>query len=211
MGKISLKPGTMLNPVPVVMVSCGDIEKSNIITIAWTGIVNSNPPMTYVSVQRSRHSHDIIKEKGEFVINLVNQELVRACDYCGVRSGRDADKWADMRLTRAEADIVSAPLIAESPVNLECKVKDVLEYPSHDVFVSEIVSVHVDERLMDKSGKVRFEDAGLIVYNHGSYMPVQKKVLGTFGFSVMKPKTQKKKAAERRNASRMKGKLKESK
>lgn len=211
MGKISLKPGTMLNPVPVVMVSCGDREESNIITIAWTGIVNSNPPMTYVSVQRSRHSHDIIKEKGEFVINLVNQELVRACDYCGVRSGRDVDKWADMRLTRAEADIVSAPLIAESPVNLECKVKDVLEYPSHDVFVSEIVSVHVDEQLMDKSGKVRFEDAELIVYNHGSYMPVQKKVLGTFGFSVMKPKTQKKKAAGRRNASRMKGKLKESK
>lgn len=211
MGKISLKPGTMLNPVPVVMVSCGDREESNIITIAWTGIVNSNPPMTYVSVQRSRHSHDIIKEKGEFIINLVNQELVRACDYCGVRSGRDVDKWADMRLTRAEADIVSAPLIAESPVNLECKVKDVLEYPSHDVFVSEIVSVHVDERLMDKSGKVRFEDAELIVYNHGSYMPVQKKVLGTFGFSVMKPKTQKKKAAGRRNASRMKGKLKESK
>ena len=211
MGKISLKPGTMLNPVPVVMVSCGDREESNIITIAWTGIVNSNPPMTYVSVQRSRHSHDIIKEKGEFVINLVNQELVRACDYCGVRSGRDVDKWADMRLTRAEADIVSAPLIAESPVNLECKVKDVLEYPSHDVFVSEIVSVHVDEQLMDKSGKVRFEDVELIVYNHGSYMPVQKKVLGTFGFSVMKPKTQKKKAAGRRNASRMKGKLKESK
>ena len=211
MGKISLKPGTMLNPVPVVMVSCGDREESNIITIAWTGIVNSNPPMTYVSVQRSRHSHDIIKEKGEFVINLVNQELVRACDYCGVRSGRDVDKWVDMRLTRAEADIVSAPLISESPVNLECKVKEVLEYPSHDVFVSEIVSVHVDERLMDKSGKVRFEDAGLIVYNHGSYMPVQKKVLGTFGFSVMKPKTQKKKAAGRRNASRMKGKPKESK
>lgn len=131
--------------------------------------------MTYVSLQRSRHSHDIIKEKGEFVINLVNQELVRACDYCGVRSGRDVDKWADMRLTRAEADIVSAPLIAESPVNLECKVKDVLEYPSHDVFVSEIVSVHVDERLMDKSGKVRFEDAELIVYNHGSYMPVAEK------------------------------------
>lgn len=211
MGKISLKPGTMLNPVPVVMVSCGDKEESNIITIAWTGIVNSNPPMTYVSVQRSRHSHGIIKKKGEFVINLVSQELVRACDYSGVRSGRDVDKWADTKLTRADADIVSAPMIAESPVNLECRVKEVLEYPSHDVFVSEIVSVHVDERLMDKSGKVRFEDAGLIVYNHGSYMPVQKKVLGTFGFSVMKPKTQKKKAAGRRNASRMKGKMKENK
>ncbi|PWM66129.1 MAG: flavin reductase family protein [Eubacteriales Family XIII. Incertae Sedis bacterium] len=206
MAKISLKPGTMLNPVPVVMVSCGDQEKSNIITIAWTGIVNSNPPMTYIAVQRSRYSYNIIKEHGEFVINLVTQNLVRACDYCGVRSGAATDKWKETKLTPVAADIVKAPLISESPVNIECRVKEILEYPSHVVFVSEIAAVHVDSDLMDKSGKIRFEDAGLIVYNHGLYMPVQKKVLGTFGFSVMKPKTQKKRAAARRNASRMKQK-----
>lgn len=204
MAKISLKPGTLLNPVPVVMVSCGDKEKDNIITIAWTGIVNSNPPMTYIAVQRSRYSHHIIKEHGEFVINLVNQKLTYACDYCGVRSGEKTDKWKEAKLTRAEADVVAAPMIDESPVNIECKVKEVLEYPSHDVFISEIAAVHIDSSLMDKSGKVRFEDADLIVYNHGAYMPLQKKVIGTFGFSVMKPKTQKKKAAARRSAGRMK-------
>ena len=129
MAKISLKPGTMLNPVPVVMVSCGDQEKSNIITIAWTGIVNSNPPMTYIAVQRSRYSYNIIKEHGEFVINLVTQNLVRACDYCGVRSGAATDKWKETKLTPVAADIVKAPLISESPVNIECRVKEILEYP----------------------------------------------------------------------------------
>ena len=204
MEKRTMKPGTLLNPVPVVMVSCGNQTETNIITIAWTGTINSNPPMTYVAVQRTRHSHKLIKESGEFVINLVTKELVWACDYCGVKSGRQIDKWKEAGLTPVPAEIVAAPMIEESPVNLECKVKEILEYPSHDVFVSEIVNVHIDETLLDKNGKERFEDAELIVYNHGAYMPVQKKILGTFGFSVMKPKTQKKQAAAKRTASRMK-------
>lgn len=203
MKKRTLKPGTMLNPLPVVMVSCGSGETSNLITVAWTGIVNSEPPMTYVSVKKTRHSHDLIEKNGEFVINLVNHELVKACDFCGVRSGRNLDKWKETGLTPIPASVVSSDMILESPVNLECRVHETHSYPSHDMFVAEIVSVHVDESLINGAGKICLEDADLIVYNHGAYMPVQKKILGTFGFSVMKPKTQKRKAAERRRKSRM--------
>ncbi|MBQ2747068.1 MAG: flavin reductase family protein [Firmicutes bacterium] len=211
MAKVSLKPGTMLNPVPPVMVSCGNGDETNVLTVAWTGIMNSEPPMCYVSVRKSRHSHHIIKESGEYVINLVNTKLVRACDFVGVRSGAQIDKWKEAKLTKCEADIVKAPMIEESPLNLECKVVNVLEYGSHDVFIGEIVAVHVNEELFDKNGRVCLEKADLVAYNHGMYMPLQNKVLGTFGFSVMKPKTAKKKAAERRNAGRMNQKKKASK
>lgn len=206
MSKTTLKPGTMLNPVPVIMASCGNEKEKNIITIAWTGILNSEPPMTYIAVRKSRHSHAIIKETGEYVINLVNEKLTKQCDFCGVKSGSKVDKWAETGLTPVYGDIVKAPMIEESPVNLECKVVDVHEYPTHDVFVGEIVSVHVDDELINGSGKVCLEKANLVAYNHGMYMPLSGKVLGTFGYSVMKPKTAKKRAAARRNASRMKNK-----
>ena len=202
MGKRVFGPGTMLNPVPVVMVSCGSMENPNIITVAWTGTVNSEPPMTYVSVRKSRYSHDIIEKSGVFVINLTTEELAEATDFCGVRSGSKFDKFKETGLTPAASEKVSCPSIAESPVNLECKVVEVHEYPTHDMFVAEIVSVSVDEELMDDNDKLRLDRAGLIVYNHGSYQAVKKGELGTFGYSVMKPKTRKRKAAERRSRYR---------
>lgn len=191
MAKKTMKPGTMLNPLPVVMVSCGDEKEKNIITIAWTGIVNSEPPMTYVSIRKSRHSHNIVREKGEYVINIPTEELAKITDFCGVKSGRDIDKFKTLSLTSEKADIVSAPMIKEAPVNLECVVKNVIEYPSHDMFVAEIVKVHVDESLFDEKGKIHLENAGLICYSHGEYMPIKKRPLGRFGYSVMKPRTKK--------------------
>ena len=142
--KIQSKPGPVLAPVPSVMVSCGNAQKSNIITIAWTGIINSDPPMTYISVKKTRYSHDIIEENGEFVINLVNADLAQKMDFCGVRSGRDIDKFEKLGLTREYGCKVDAPMIAESPVNLECRVKDIVRLPSHDMFMAEIVAVHID-------------------------------------------------------------------
>ena len=203
MGKIVFKPGTMLNPVPAVMVSCGDGQVKNIITIAWTGIINSDPPITYVSVRKSRYSHDIIERTGEFVINLTTEKLAFAADYCGVRSGRDVDKFKEMKLTAAESKEVSCPSIEESPVNIECRVKEMKEYPTHDMFIAEIVSVSVDDSLMDETGKLCLDEAGLVAYNHGHYFALQKKEIGRFGYSVMKPKTRKRIEAEkRRNSSR---------
>jgi flavin reductase (DIM6/NTAB) family NADH-FMN oxidoreductase RutF len=195
--KKKFKPGTMLNPVPTVMVTCGDMEGvRNIITIAWTGIVNSEPPMTYVSVRKSRFSHHLIQESGEFVINLPSESMTFAMDYCGVKSGKDEDKFQTQKLTPVAGDLVSCPMIAEAPVNLECVVKDVREYPSHDMFVAEIVSVHVDDAYLDEKGKLDFGKMGLICYNHGFYYGLQSKPLGRFGYSVMKPKTKKRIAAE---------------
>ena len=150
MAKIEFKPGTMLNPIPAVMVSCGDEREQNIITIAWTGIVNTDPPMTYISVRKERYSHDIIARTGEFVINLTTKDLAFATDYCGVRSGRNVDKFKEMKLTAAESRHVSCPSIGESPVNLECRVLDIREFPTHDMFLAEIVGVSVDEDLMDE-------------------------------------------------------------
>lgn len=192
--KISSKPGPMLYPLPAVMVSCGDMEDSNIITIAWTGIVNSNPPMTYVSVQKSRFSHDIILNNGEFVINLVNEDLTKAMDYCGVKSGRDVDKFKETGLTKEPADIVKAPLIAESPVCLECKVLEMKELPSHDMFLAEIVAVHIAEEAVDEKGAYDFAGMHLTAFNHGKYYGVESKPQGFFGYSIMKRKTAKKKA-----------------
>ena len=195
--KVRSKPGPLLAPVPSVMVSCGSMEESNIITIAWTGIINSNPPMTYISVQRSRHSHDMIERSGEFVINLVPVSLTKAMDFCGVRSGRDIDKFASQGLTREEADTVSAPLIAECPVNMECKVTDIVRMPSHDMFMAEITAVHIDDRYVDEKGAYDFGAMDLVAYNHGKYYRLKPVEVGTFGYSVMKPKTAKRRAAEK--------------
>lgn len=189
----------MLNPVPTVMVSCGTMEGDhNIITIAWTGIVNSEPPMTYVSVRKSRFSHQMIENNGEFVINLPSEALTFAMDFCGVKSGREVDKFAAQHLTPMTGSHVSCPMIKEAPVNLECVVKEVREYPSHDMFVAEIVGVHVDETYLDEKGKLDFSKMNLICYNHGFYYGLQSKPLGRFGYSVMKPKTKKRIAGDRR-------------
>ena len=190
--KKTMKPATLLMPLPTVLVSCGSLEKPNIITIAWTGIVNSTPPMTYISVRKSRYSHDLIAESGEFVINLTTEALTFATDYCGVKSGREVDKFTEMKLTPLAAGEVSCPMIAESPINLECKVREVHEYPSHDMFVAEIVAVHVDEELIDEKGRFEMEKAGLMAYVHGQYFGIKKQPLGRFGYAVMKPKTKKK-------------------
>ena len=192
MAKKTLKPGTMLNPVPAVMVSCGKGEQANIITIGWTGIINSEPPITYVSVRKSRHSHQLIRESGEYVINLTTEALAKATDYCGVKSGRDVDKWKEMNLTKAPAEQVKCPLIEESPVNLECKVIEVKEYPTHDMFIGEIVHVHADEKLFNDKGRLCLDEAGLMAYSHGEYFALRKEPLGKFGYSIMKPKTRKK-------------------
>ena len=195
--KVRSKAGPLLAPVPSVMVSCGSMEESNIITIAWTGIINSDPPMTYISVQPKRYSHDIIEKSGEFVINLVPSALAKAMDFCGVRSGRDVDKFSSQGLTREEAETVAAPMIAESPVNLECRVKDIVRMPTHDMFMAEITAVHVDERYVDEKGAYNFDAMDLVAFNHGKYYRLSTEELGFFGFSVMKPKTAKRKAAEK--------------
>ncbi|MDD4377319.1 MAG: flavin reductase family protein [Eubacteriales bacterium] len=191
MAKKSFKPGTMLNPVPVVMASCGDNEKKNIITIAWTGIINSEPPMTYISVRKSRYSHSIIKDTGEFVINLTTENLAKETDFAGVKSGRDVDKFKELKLTPEYGEITKCPMIKESPVNLECKVVEIKEFGSHDMFIGEIVKVHVDEELIDEKGKILLEEAKLLCYNHGEYFGIKRYPLGKFGFSIMKPKTRK--------------------
>jgi len=202
MSKVTFKPGTMVNPVPVVMVSCGETEAEyNIITIAWTGIVNSEPPMTYISVRKSRHSHGIIEKNGEFVINLCTEKLAKVTDYCGVKSGRDINKFKDQKLTPVPGQFVKCPLIQEAPVNIECRVKEVHHYPSHDMFVAEIVTVHADDSLLNEKGKLELERAGLLCYSHGDYFGLQKKPIGKFGFSVMKPKTKKRIAAETKSNS----------
>ncbi len=198
MAKRIFKPGTMLNPVPAVMVSCGNGEINNIITIAWTGIINSDPPITYVSVRKSRFSHDIIEETGEFVINLTTEKLAFAADYCGVKSGRDVDKFKSQKLTPSPGQKVKCPSIEESPVNIECRVIEKKEYPTHDMFIAEIVSVSVDEELMDEKDRLCLDEAGLVAYNHGHYFVLQRKALGRFGYSVMKPKTKKRLAEEKR-------------
>lgn len=191
MAKVSLKPGTMLNPLPAVMVSCSDGEVDNVLTIAWTGIINSDPPITYVSVRKSRFSHQLIEKSGEFVINLVNEDLVRSADYCGVRSGRNEDKFEKCNLTKLASDHVKAPMIKESPVNLECKVMEIKEYPTHDMFIAEIVAVHADEELFDEDNRIRLDLAEMVTYNHGEYFGIKRKSIGRFGFSVMKKSTKK--------------------
>ncbi|MEG0692684.1 MAG: flavin reductase family protein, partial [Oscillospiraceae bacterium] len=150
MSKITWKPSTLLSPVPPAMVSCGNMETSNIITIAWTGIVNTIPPMTYISVRPERYSYDMIKNTGEFVINLTDKNLIKAADWCGARTGTKYDKFKEMHLTKEAVSSLSCPAIAESPLNLECKVKDIIHLGSHDMFLAEIVAVNVEEKLIDE-------------------------------------------------------------
>ena len=190
MTKISWKPGTMLAPVPPVMVTCGTMEKPNVFTVAWTGIINSEPPMTYISVRPSRYSHDIIKESGEFVINLTTLELAKACDYCGVKSGKNTNKFEDMALEIEPCSQVKAPMLAKSPVTLECKVQSVTPMNTHDMFVAEIVNVNVDDKFVEEDGRLALEKAGLLAFVHGRYYTLGRD-LGAFGFSVDKTKENK--------------------
>lgn len=182
------KPGTMVYPVPAVIVSCGQKpETYNLITIAWTGTVCSEPAMTYISVRRERHSYQIIKESGEFVINLTTESLAQATDLCGVKSGRDVDKFTLAKLTPQKSFHLLTPSIAESPISIECKVKDILPLGSHDMFLAEVVSVNVDPRYLDENGKFHLNHAKPICYSHGQYYGLSQ-TLGHFGFSVAKPK-----------------------
>ena len=186
MSKELWKPGNMLYPLPVVMISVADKEgRANIITVAWAGTVCTNPPMVSISVRPERYSYDILKETGEFVINLTTKDLAYATDYCGVKSGRDVDKFKEMKLTPVTGETVKAPLIKESPVNLECRVTQVLPLGSHDMFLAEVVAVHADKKYMDEKGKFHLEYAEPIVYSHGSYLATGE-TIGTFGYSVKK-------------------------
>ena len=191
MSKEFWKAGNMLYPLPVVMISCKrENEKPNIITVAWTGTVCTNPAMVYISVRKERYSYDIIKESEEFVINLGTKELAKAVDYCGVRSGRDIDKFEEMKLTPIEGNYVDAPLIKESPVNIECKLKQIIPLGSHDMFLAEVLGVHVDTEYLNEKGKFELSKSNPIVYSHGEYYGLGD-LLGTFGYSVRKNKKNK--------------------
>ena len=185
MAKQVWKPGTMLYPLPVAMVSCGTAEKSNIMTAAWTGIINSDPPMTYISVRPERYSYEIIKEHGEFVINLTTERLLWNADFCGVKTGRDHRKFSLPGLTAVGASQVRAPMIKESPVNIECRVVKIMPLGSHDMFIANIVAVNVNEELIDSKGTLHLERAGLAATAHGRYFSLGRQI-GTFGYSVKK-------------------------
>ena len=187
--KQSWKPGTMIYPLPAVLISCGESEREyNLFTVAWTGTVCTNPPMCYISVRPERHSYEIIKRTGEFVINLTTASLARATDWCGVRSGRDYDKFAEMGLTAEAAAVVKAPIVAESPVSIECRVKQIVPLGSHDMFIADVVNVLVDEEYINpETGKLELERADMIAYSHGEYFRLGK-AIGHFGWSVRKKK-----------------------
>ena len=186
MAKQIWKPGNMLYPLPVVMVSVRDKKgNDNIITVAWAGTVCTNPPMVSISVRPERHSYQMIKESGEFVINLVTKDLFFATDYCGVKSGRDVDKFKEMKLTPQPSQHILAPGIAESPVNIECRVREIKELGSHSMFIADVVGVTIDDTYLDEKGKFQLNQSGLVTYSHGEYFLLGKK-LGTFGYSVKK-------------------------
>ena len=188
--KANWKPGTMIYPLPAVLVSCGEHDgEYNLLTVAWTGTVCSEPPMCYISVRPERHSYPIIRRTGDFVINLTTAALARATDWCGVRSGRDYDKFAECGLTPLPAQKVAAPIIAESPVSIECRVRQVVPLGSHDMFIAEVVNVQVDEELIDpQTGKFDLERARPLVYSHGEYFELGR-LIGYFGWSVRRRKT----------------------
>ena len=186
--KQNWRPGTMIYPLPAVLVSCGATpEEYNMLTVAWTGTICSDPAMCYISVRPERHSYDIIRRTGEFVINLTTEALARATDWCGVKSGKDVNKWREMGLTPVPATVVNAPLIEESPVSIECRVKQILPLGTHDMFIAEVVNVVVDEQYLDEKGKFDMVRAGLMAYSHGEYFTLGKS-LGHFGWSVRKKK-----------------------
>ncbi len=192
MGKIDFKPGNMVYPLPAVMVSCGHSpEQYNIITIAWTGTISSDPPMCYISVRPERHSYNIIKETGEFVINLTTENMARATDWCGCRSGSKFNKWTEMNLTPGEAKVVKAPIINEAPVSIECKVENIIELGVHHMFIARVVNVRVDDKYMEpESGKFNLASSNPLVFCHGAYFKMGQKI-GKFGFTVAKKKKRK--------------------
>ena len=187
MSKVTWKPGTFIYPLPAVMVSCGTIEKSNIITVAWTGILNTDPATVYISVRPSRYSYKLIKESGEFVINLTTKNLVRATDWCGVKTGAKVDKFKEMNLHKEKAKFVKCPMIKESPVTIECKVTEIRELGSHAMFIAEVLCINPDEKYIDENGSFDISKCNLIAYANGGYYSLGKKI-GKFGYSVKKKK-----------------------
>ena len=185
MAKIHWKGSTLLGPVPPVMVTCGDMENANIITVAWTGILNTHPPRVSVAIRPTRHSYGIIKERGEFVINLTPARLIRECDYCGIYTGAKGDKFAKTGLHKTPATAVAAPLIEECPLALECKVLEIIPQGTHDLFLAEIVAVDADESVLDENGRLCLDRAGLAAFAHGEYFALGEKI-GKFGFSASK-------------------------
>lgn len=191
MAKVKWKSGTLLSPVPPVLVSCSDGEHDNLITVGWTGIICSDPAKTYISLRPERYSYEIIEKSREFIINLPSSHIIRSIDFCGVRSGRNLDKFKECRLTKEKANEVSCPAVAESPVSLECRVTDIIKLGSHDMFMADIVAVDVDERYIDEKGKLKIEQCSLAAYAHGSYFALGKKI-GSFGYSVKKKQKRRK-------------------
>ena len=191
MSKVTWKSGTFIYPLPAVMISCGTMEKSNIITVAWTGILNTNPATVYISVRPTRYSYKLIKEQGEFVINLTTKNLVRQTDWCGVKTGAKVDKFKELNLHKEKAKFVNCPMIKESPVSVECKVKEIQEFGSHHVFVADVLAINADNKFIDEKGAFDISKCDLIAYSNGHYYALGKK-LGKFGFSVEKKKSIKK-------------------
>jgi len=192
MSKITWKSGTFIYPLPAVMVTSGNMEKSNIITVAWTCILNTNPAIVYISVRPTRYSYELIKKQKEFVINLTNEKLAYATDWCGVKSGKDIDKFKEMNLHKEKANFVKCPMIKESPVSVECKVKEIKELGSHTMFIAEVLAINSDEKYIDDKGAFDISKCDLICYANGGYYSMGKK-LGKFGFSVKKNKSKNKK------------------
>lgn len=190
MSKIMWKPGAFEYPLPAVLVTCGTMENSNVMTAAWTGIINSKPPMVYVSIRPERYSYEIIKENMEFAINLTNEDLVYATDWCGVKSGKNVDKFKEMNLTKEKANFVKCPIIKEAPVAIECKVVDIQDYGSHSMFIANVLSIDPDDKYIDEKGEFDISKCNLIAYANGGYYSLDKK-LGKFGYSVEKKNSKK--------------------
>lgn len=190
MNKVTWKAGTFVYPIPAVMVSLGTMEKSNIITVAWTGIINTNPAMVYISVRPERYSYNILKETKEFVINLTSEDLVYATDWCGVKSGRNVDKFKEMNLHKEKAEFINCPMIEESPVSIECKVKEIKELGSHHMFMAEVLAIHASKEYIDEKGAFDISKCNLVAYANGGYYKLEKKI-GKFGYSVEKKKKRK--------------------
>lgn len=196
--KVDFKGSVILNPVPVVLITSRNKEgKDNVFTVAWVGTVCTKPPMLSISIRPERLSYEYIKESMEFTVNLPSADLVKKVDYCGVRSGRVVDKIKEMNFSMKEGEKVSAPYIDDCPISIECQVKQIIPLGTHDVFIAEVVSSHVNENLMDENGKIHFEWANLVTYCHGEYFPMTKNSIGSFGYSVMKEKTKARKAEEK--------------
>ena len=194
MAKVAWKAGTMLAPLPPALISCGTLQKPNAMTAAWSGIICTEPTLVYVSIRPSRFSNELIRKSGEFVINVPTVEMAKAVDFCGVKSGRDIDKFKQTGLIAAKSSVVSAPQVEQSPVSLECKVKEIKSFGTHDMFLAEVVAVDIDEKYLDKSSALRLDKAGLLAYAHGFYYALGRKI-GKFGWSVEKKSTKRKRAA----------------